>query len=86
MLIEQGLDAANRCTKALYQMSTESLAQLSQRELEDVFTNTSTHKLFLDPGMTIYDVAMAIKLFERGGIMRSMSVFPLRLNYFYLSS
>lgn len=66
---EDGLQSALRCSDALYSNSAESLVDLEEHELLNIFNSTSCLELFLEPGMTVYDLVMKAGLFHRPGIL-----------------
>lgn len=60
-----GLDAALRCTKALYEGSIEAVASLQPVELKQLLKQAPVKEMFLDPGMTILEVCMKAGCFSR---------------------
>ncbi|XP_064643746.1 tyrosine--tRNA ligase, mitochondrial-like [Lineus longissimus] len=62
---DEGLQSAKRCTHVLYNSSPESLAELTEAEIEDVFKGATKMELLLQPGMTLIDVVMKAKILGR---------------------
>ncbi|KAK7475876.1 hypothetical protein BaRGS_00032926 [Batillaria attramentaria] len=60
-----GLDAAQRCTRAFFEESIEAINSLQPMELEQLFRQAPVKELFLDPGMTILEVCMKAGCFGR---------------------
>ncbi|CAH1794720.1 unnamed protein product, partial [Owenia fusiformis] len=58
-----GLESAIRCTKALWEKSPESLADLHESDLKMLFKNAAGAEMFLDPGTSILDVIVHAKCF-----------------------
>ncbi|EGW08309.1 Tyrosyl-tRNA synthetase, mitochondrial [Cricetulus griseus] len=52
---QEGLDAAKRCTQALYHSSIEALEVMSDQELKELFKEASFSELVLDPGTSVID-------------------------------
>ncbi|XP_026718078.1 tyrosine--tRNA ligase, mitochondrial [Athene cunicularia] len=52
----EGLESAKRCTKALYYSSVEALEAMSDQELQELFRQTPSAELMLEPGMNILDL------------------------------
>ena len=86
---EEGVELARRCTAALYSDDVDALSQLSQSELEQLFHNASSCQMIYEPGLTLLDVCLRAKCFNREGtvcdsaIKRSISacVYSLLCHY-----
>ena len=64
---EEGVSSAQRCSEALYGGSPQHLAELSEKELRELFSNATCTELYYEPGTTVYDLVMAAKCFNRPG-------------------
>ncbi|PIK45457.1 putative tyrosine--tRNA ligase, mitochondrial [Apostichopus japonicus] len=63
---ETGLDQALRLTDALYNSSPSTLEVLSPSELSDLFKGALTHKVILEAGTTVLELAERIQCAPRG--------------------
>ncbi|KAM8801731.1 tyrosine--tRNA ligase, mitochondrial isoform 1-T1 [Rhynchonycteris naso] len=52
---QEGLDAAKRCTQALYHSSVDALEVMSDQELKELFKEAPFSELVLDPGTSVLD-------------------------------
>ncbi|XP_025896134.1 tyrosine--tRNA ligase, mitochondrial, partial [Nothoprocta perdicaria] len=52
----EGLESAKRCTKALYHSSVEALEAMSDQELQELFKQTPSAELLLEPGTSVLDL------------------------------
>ncbi|XP_060084638.1 tyrosine--tRNA ligase, mitochondrial-like isoform X2 [Ylistrum balloti] len=62
---EVGLEQAERWTSAFYHGTTDSLTALSLEEMQQLFKNVVTIPLLLDPGLTVRDMCLKAKIFDR---------------------
>ena len=58
-------------TDAMYNSSLEALSQLSSSDLEQLFSGAKVNELILEPGETVFDVAMRIKCLPEGGKVKN---------------
>lgn len=65
--LESGVDMALRWTDAFFSGKAESLVALTQSELTALFASAPTIQLLQEPGMSILDVCMKAKCFNREG-------------------
>ena len=65
--LDEGVASALRCTDALYGGSSERLAELSEKELRDLFASATSTELFFQPGTTVHDLVMQAHCFTRAG-------------------
>ena len=68
---ENGVSKALRCTQVLYNNSAETLAEMTQDELQELFVSAPTVESYLDPGTTVIDAVMKAGCFNREGEMFS---------------
>ncbi len=54
-------------TDAMYSSSLEALGKLSTGELEELFQGAKINELILEPGETVFDLAVRIKCLPEGG-------------------
>ncbi|NXO03813.1 SYYM protein, partial [Rhinopomastus cyanomelas] len=52
----EGLESAKRCTQVLYHSSVEALEAMSDQDLQELFRQTASAELLLEPGMTVLDL------------------------------
>ena len=65
---EEGLLLAQRCTAVLFKSSVETLASLTEAELNDLFRVAPKTEIHLEPGTTVMETVMKAKCFGREGI------------------
>ncbi|XP_043083952.1 tyrosine--tRNA ligase, mitochondrial [Puntigrus tetrazona] len=63
---KDGLESAKRCTEALYHSRIESLEQMSDTELRELFREAPFHELLLDPGTTVLDACRRAQAVPEG--------------------
>ncbi|XP_034031924.1 tyrosine--tRNA ligase, mitochondrial [Thalassophryne amazonica] len=63
---KEGLESAKRCTSALYHSSVQALEEMSDEELQELFTEAPFHELLLDPGTTVIEACRKINAIPEG--------------------
>ncbi|XP_068169844.1 tyrosine--tRNA ligase, mitochondrial [Antennarius striatus] len=63
---KEGLQAAKRCTEALYHSSLNALAEMSDQELQEIFKEAAFHELLLEPGTTVMDTCRSVSAIPEG--------------------
>lgn len=62
---EFGVEQAKRWTEAFFHGTVDSLTALSVEELQQLFKSAVTIEMILDPGMTVREMCMKAKIFDR---------------------
>ncbi|XP_015250639.1 PREDICTED: tyrosine--tRNA ligase, mitochondrial [Cyprinodon variegatus] len=57
---KEGLESAKRCTNALYHSSVQALEEMSDEELQELFSEAPFHELLLEPGTTVIDACRKV--------------------------
>ncbi|KAM9854817.1 tyrosine--tRNA ligase, mitochondrial [Aulostomus maculatus] len=63
---KEGLESAKRCTKALYQSSIQALEEMSDMELQDLFTEAPFNEILFEPGTTVIDACRRVSAIPEG--------------------
>ncbi|XP_043255813.1 tyrosine--tRNA ligase, mitochondrial [Colletes gigas] len=62
---EEGLLGAKRASTILYDKSIESLSRINANDLAELLEGATVVEIFSEPGLSIYDLAMKSKCFEK---------------------
>ncbi|XP_072242352.1 tyrosine--tRNA ligase, mitochondrial [Leuresthes tenuis] len=57
---KEGLESAKRCTSALYHSSVQALEEMSDEELQELFSEAPFHEMLLEPGTTVIDACRTV--------------------------
>uniref|UniRef100_A0A1A7WN42 Tyrosine--tRNA ligase n=1 Tax=Iconisemion striatum TaxID=60296 RepID=A0A1A7WN42_9TELE len=63
---KEGLESAKRCTNVLYHSSVEALEEMTDEELQELFTDAPFHELLLEPGTTVIDACRKVNAIPDG--------------------
>ncbi|XP_072044425.1 tyrosine--tRNA ligase, mitochondrial-like [Amphiura filiformis] len=63
---DEGLQKALKMSDAIYNSDLEALGQLSSSEMQQLFQGAKINELILEPGETVFDIAMRVKCLPEG--------------------
>ncbi|KAJ8262353.1 hypothetical protein GJAV_G00165470 [Gymnothorax javanicus] len=63
---KEGLESAKRCTSALFHSSLPALQQMSDSELQELFTEAPFKELLLEPGITVLEACHRVQAVPQG--------------------